>query len=283
MNDDSTCSKNADRLRSTQAVFFVVVLTRATLSFPSWRLLWERTVHTPGGNTRASIFILSSRLPYASHHSTYPTPTKEIFNQIQSVGESYRSRLRAKEKGHTAAMTTDILDERHFQNQCSLYDSPHASSSYRSTPLLTRDRRMNYITQTSAPVNSPSTLADAAAQHRHSVSTDILSVIRSFALKPFKTSSVINAATDEQGANSLGERNLRTKPPVSLLKYRPLSDGVTDHTAYTQSHRVRIWQRARKRTYVSKDSLAVLWTAEIGQKQTRGECHLSWCQDTLYC
>jgi hypothetical protein len=151
-------------------------------------------------------------------------------------------------------MATQVLDEHHFASQCSLYEStrnrlskeakfrPATTSSATlfqtaSTPRTTHHQRVKYSTQTSMPAN---TSTNNSIHNRHSTSTDLLSVIRSFALKPFKTSSMTNAMAEGQTNNVVGGHHIHTKPPVSLLKYRPLSDNLTHHTTCTQSTRVCI-------------------------------------------
>jgi hypothetical protein len=65
-------------------------------------------------------------------------------------------------------------------------------------------------------------------------------MFRTFAMKPFRTSSMTNAIVEGQINNGTGGNHTHAKPPVSLLKYRPLSENVTDHTSYTQATRVCI-------------------------------------------
>ncbi|CAF0980432.1 unnamed protein product [Adineta steineri] len=143
-------------------------------------------------------------------------------------------------------MSTDVLDEHHFKSQCSLYESTHTKlakdtirlstttstilgTSSMSTP--TRYRRVKYPTQINA---SSSSSSSNSIHNRHSGSTDILSLIRSFAMKPFKASSMTNAVAGGQTRNVISGSNTHSKHAVNLLRYRPLSDVVTDHDSYTQ-------------------------------------------------
>ncbi|CAF0844199.1 unnamed protein product [Adineta ricciae] len=144
-------------------------------------------------------------------------------------------------------MSADVFDEHYFQNQCSLYESTRAKlpkdtirlSSATSTVLgtssmstPTRYRRVKYPTQ----INTSSSLSSTNSIHnRHSASTDIFSLIRSFAMKPFKTSSMTNAVAGGQTSNVISGSHTHSKAPVNLLRYRPLSDVLTDHDSYTQS------------------------------------------------
>ncbi|CAF0939529.1 unnamed protein product [Adineta steineri] len=144
-------------------------------------------------------------------------------------------------------MATDVLDEHRFTSQHSLYEPrrnrflkegkrrPTTSSTAAlydtASTSGVRSRRIRYATQTSAPPTNNS------SQNRHSVSNDFLSLFRSLAMKPFKTSSMTNAITEGQANNIIGGNQINTKPPVSLLRYRPLSDTVIDETSYTQSTR----------------------------------------------
>ncbi len=156
-------------------------------------------------------------------------------------------------------MTTDVLDENHFKTQCSLYESnrtiltkdsirlPTSTSTVLGTSSMStpgRHQRVKYPTQSSASASSLSSMN--SIHNRHSGSSDILSLIRSFAMKPFKTSSMTNAMIEGQTNNIIGGNQINSKPSVSLLKYRPLSDSVTDHTSYTQSTRVCIQKRKYK-------------------------------------
>ncbi|CAM4910708.1 unnamed protein product [Rotaria socialis] len=146
-------------------------------------------------------------------------------------------------------MATDVLDESRFKNQCTLYDSTRAQitkdslhkPTTTSTTVLSsssmsatnHNRRVKYSTQT----HSPSSHSLSHSIHnRNSGSTDLFTFIRSFAMKPFKASSMANAVAGGETSNVIGGSNLRSKSSVSLLKYRPLSDVLTDHTSYSQSH-----------------------------------------------
>ena len=102
---------------------------------------------------------------------------------------------------------------------------------------VTHNQRVKYSTQTNISSSHSST---NSIHNRHSGSTDILSLIRSFAMKPFKTSSMTNAIAGGQTSNVIGGTNIPTKSPVNLLRYRPLSDVLTDHASYTQSTHVCI-------------------------------------------
>jgi hypothetical protein len=151
-------------------------------------------------------------------------------------------------------MATDVLDEHRFSSQCSLYE-PHGNRLSKETKhhetksslttiftttsvtSNTRPRREKYSTQSSAPINS---VTNNSINHRNSVSNDFLSVIRTFAMKPFRTTSMTNAVTEGQTNNVIGSNHVHAKPPVSLLKYRPLSDSVFDHISYSQPTHVCI-------------------------------------------
>jgi hypothetical protein len=142
-------------------------------------------------------------------------------------------------------MTTDVLDEHRFKTQCALYESTHIQltndSIHRpSTSVLnpsTHHQRVKYPTQTSRPSSHSSM---NSIHHRHSGSTDILSFLRSIAMKPFKTSSMTNALAGGQASNVIGDSHTHSKSPVNLLRYRPLSDVLTDHASYTQPTHVCI-------------------------------------------
>ena len=141
-------------------------------------------------------------------------------------------------------MAADILDERRFKSQCSLYESGKDSqtrpSSTATTPILRQPsmstiehhRRVKYPTQSGVPSSHAST---NSIHNRHSGSTDILSLIRSFALKPFKSSSMSNSIAAGQTNAVIGGANIRSKASVNLLGYRPISDVLTDHASSTQS------------------------------------------------
>lgn len=151
-------------------------------------------------------------------------------------------------------MATDVLDEHHFKSQRSHYDSnrtkltkdssirlPTATSTVLGTSSMStpaRNRRVKYPTQTSASSTSLSSMN--SIHSRHSGSSDILSLIRSLAMKPFKTASMTNAVAGGQTSNVISGSNTHGKPPVNLLRYRPLSDVLTDHDSYIQSTHVCI-------------------------------------------
>lgn len=149
-------------------------------------------------------------------------------------------------------MATDVLDESRFKNQSSLYDSTHVeikkdslqnptttSTVLDTLPMSTpnHNRHAKYSTQTALP--STHSLSHSI-HNRHSGSAALFTIIRSFAMKPFKTSSMTNALAGGETSNVIGGTNLRNKSSVSLLRYRPLSDVMTDQTSYTQSNHVRI-------------------------------------------
>jgi hypothetical protein len=154
-------------------------------------------------------------------------------------------------------MATGILDEHRFNSQCSLYEPvrtrspteqlrrPTTTTLYdaESIPSVTNNRRIKYSTQTSV---SSSHVTSNSIHKRHSASTDLMSLIRSFALKPFKTSSMTNAAAVGQTNNIISDNTVHTRPPVSLLRFRPLSDNVTNHSTFTQSTRVCIVKKGQR-------------------------------------
>jgi hypothetical protein len=162
-------------------------------------------------------------------------------------------------------MATDILDEHRFNSQCSLYESTRiqltkdsirrpttttTTSTVLSAPSMStiaRNSRVKYPTQTNLPSSHSST---NSIHNHHSGSTDILSFIRSFAMKPFKTSSMTNAIAGGQTSDVIGGTNTHTKSPVNLLRYRPLSDVLTDHASYTQSTHVCIDRQTCVGTYI---------------------------------
>lgn len=151
-------------------------------------------------------------------------------------------------------MTTDVIDDHRFKNQCSLYEPtnrrltkeakhfPTAASTKTlyepsATPSTNNNRR--YRTNTLTSVSSNPTNANNT-QSRHSSSNDLLSIIRSVAMRPFKTSSTVNTVTEGQSTNVIGGSQVQDKTSVSLLKYRPLSDCVSNQASYGQSTRVCI-------------------------------------------
>lgn len=154
-------------------------------------------------------------------------------------------------------MSTDVFDEHYFQKQCSLYDSkrvklrkdtvrmsPTTSTVLDQSPMSApaRHRRVKYPTQ----INNASSPGHSI-HNRHSASTDILSLIRSFAMKPFKTSSMTNAFAGGQTSNVISGEHPSSKASVNLLRYRPLSDVLTDHDSYTPSTHVCMCRQANKR------------------------------------
>ena len=178
---------------------------------------------------------------------------------LSSDGKNLRiinSEQRTREK---TIMATDVLDERRFKTERSLYEPTHGRSTRglarrsigtsastlmetSSMPTATTQRRVKYQTQTGAPVH-PST--GNSIHNRHSSSTDFLSLLRSLALRPFKLSSMVSAATDGQATMNIADNNTHARPTVTLVKFRPMSDGVTDQSSYAQSTRVCIKQRQR--------------------------------------
>jgi hypothetical protein len=149
-------------------------------------------------------------------------------------------------------MATEVLEEHRFTSQSSLYEPSRTrlpkegkrrtvagstTTIYETASTTARPRRVKYSTQNSMPTNH---VTNNSIHHRHSVSNDFLSLFRSFAIKPFKTSSMTNAVAEGQTNNVINGNNVHAKPPVSLLRYRPLSDNLTEHTSYTQSTRVCI-------------------------------------------
>lgn len=155
-------------------------------------------------------------------------------------------------------MATDVLDEHRFKSQTSLYESartriPKNTSrhtltgstatiySTASTNPNVRPRRVKYSTQSSVPTNT----VNNSIHHRNSVSNDIISLFRSFTMRPFRTTTTMtNAAAEGQTNNIISGNNTHSKPPVSLIKYRPISDNITDYTSsHTDSTRVCILER----------------------------------------
>ena len=143
-------------------------------------------------------------------------------------------------------MTTGITDDHVFTSQCSIYDSPRVRSPKETRPVLgtpsmpssaAHRRQVKYPTQASMASPRPST---NSIHHRHSGSADLMSVIRSLALKPFKASSMTDAVAGGQTSNVISGSQLPNKSSVNLLRYRPLSDVLPDQTSFTQSTSVCI-------------------------------------------
>jgi hypothetical protein len=156
-----------------------------------------------------------------------------------------------KEADLDTTMATGVVDEHRFKSQCSLYEPPRVRPSTEQQQIIRRPTtagdlpgakatsagvttRVKYSTQTSV---SSGHVANSI-HSRHSVSGDLMSLIRSIAMKPFKASSLASATAGGQTSNIVGGNSVHAKPQVNLVRYRPLSDGVTDHVAYTQSTRV---------------------------------------------
>ena len=154
-------------------------------------------------------------------------------------------------------MATDVLEERRFKSQRSLYEPTRVRSTRgqarRSTgtsastlmeassmSAATAQRRVKYLTQSGEPAHQST---GNSIHNRHSSSTDLLSLLRSLALRPFKPSSMASAATDGQATANIADNNTHARPRVTLVKFRPVSDSVTDQSSYAQSTRVCIEQR----------------------------------------
>lgn len=154
-------------------------------------------------------------------------------------------------------MTTDVLNEPRCATQNLSYDSVREpvlrSTSSPATitktagavlgtttttaATTTNSRRMKYSTQTNLSTPRPS----ASSMHqRHSGPADILSILRSIALKPFRTASMNEAVAGGHTSNVIGGSTSHNRTPVNLLRYRPLSDALIDQNPYTQSTRVCI-------------------------------------------
>ncbi|CAF4836486.1 unnamed protein product, partial [Rotaria sp. Silwood1] len=151
-------------------------------------------------------------------------------------------------------MATDVLDENRFKNQCSLYEStrvqlskdsinhPPTTSTVLNSPSMsttTHNRRVKYPTQTNLP--SSHSLSNSI-HNRHSGSSDIFTFIRSFAMKPFKTSSMTNAVAGGETSNVIGGSNMRNKSSAveEFLKHMEWSVNST-----TEETRVK-WNTAMK-------------------------------------
>ena len=144
-------------------------------------------------------------------------------------------------------MTTGVTDDLVFTSQCSIYDSPRVRMSKEtrtvlgtpsmSTPATAHRRHVKYPTQASVASPRPS---NNSIHHRHSGSADLMSVIRSLALKPFKASSMTDAVAGGQTSNVISGSQLPNKSSVNLLGVRPLSEVLPDQTSFTQSTSVCI-------------------------------------------
>lgn len=189
------------------------------------------------------VVVLRNCLLSALKKNIFYTPTlfdtlRKEKNRKQRKKTRNLSKYKRKEEKKRDTMATDILDKQRFKNQCSLYESTRlplendAINRSNSTAMskINQNHRKKYATQT------PTTSNNSHRQH-HSESTDILSLIRSFAFKPFKTSSMANTFTGGQAHHPVlsDSQMSTTKSSVNLLNFRPLSDVVTDHASYTQS------------------------------------------------
>ena len=155
-------------------------------------------------------------------------------------------------------MTTDVFDEHRFTSQLSLYEPVRRRVSKEttrhtrtnssvtifeteSTNSINRPQRIKYSTQQTISSSSSTT---TSVQQRNSGSNDFISLFRTFAMKPFRTSSMINSAGEGQITNTTTSNHSNGKPTISLLKYRPLSENVSDQTPNIQSTRVCIQKDA---------------------------------------
>ena len=159
-------------------------------------------------------------------------------------------------------MTTDVLNEPRCATQDLSYDSvrepvlrstsspatitktastvlstPSISGTTTTTATTANSRRMKYSTQTNLSTPRPSA---SSIHQRHSGPADILSILRSIALKPFRTASMNEAVAGGHTSNVIGGSTSHNRTPVNLLRYRPLSDALIDQNPYTQSTRVCI-------------------------------------------
>jgi hypothetical protein len=159
-------------------------------------------------------------------------------------------------------MTTDVLNEPRCATQDLPYDSvrepvlrstsspatitktagtvlgtPSILTTTTTTTATPNARRMKYSTQTNLSTPRPST---NSMHQRHSGPTDILSILRSIALKPFRTASMNEAVAGGHTSNVIGGSTSNSRTPVNLLRYRPLSDALIDQNPYAQSTRVCI-------------------------------------------
>ena len=160
-------------------------------------------------------------------------------------------------------MATDVFDEHRFSSQMSLYEPTRARLSKDTTRhartgsstnvfetgsinSISRPPRVKYSTQQSSSSNP--TTSNNSAQPRNSGSNDLISLFRTFAIKPFRTSSMINTGGETQvnnnnNNNALTGNQAHGKTAISLLKYRPLSENVAEQTPNIQPTRVCIEQR----------------------------------------
>lgn len=160
-------------------------------------------------------------------------------------------------------MATDVFDEHRFSSQMSLYEptrtrlsndtTRHARTGSSttvfetsSTNSISRPQRVKYSFQQNSTTNNSN-------QQRNSGSNDLISLFRTFAIKPFRTSSMINTGGEGQINNQNNNNNNNTltgnqahgKTNISLLKYRPLSENVSDPTPNIQPTRVCIEKRKK--------------------------------------
>lgn len=189
-------------------------------------------------------------------------------------------------------MATDVLDEHRFTSQISLYQPPrtrlakdgkHRASAGSTTTLYetastssgSRSRRLRYATQSSAPISTAST---PPSHTRHSSSNDFISLFRSLAMKPFKTSLATNVGSEGQSNNIIGGSATHSRPPVSLLKYRPLSDSVAERSPYVQSTRVCIRTRPAK----SRERAGVrTCSSDHTVDDCKHDCAVAICSDSF--
>ena len=140
-------------------------------------------------------------------------------------------------------MTTDVLDEhQRLKYQTTQEISRHSSTKpvLAATAMATNNpnqRRTKYPTQSSLPSARP---ASSSIHQRHSGGSDFFSILRSFALKPFRTASMSEAMAGGQTSNVISGATVPNQSPVNLLRYRPLSDMVIDRNSYAQSTEVSI-------------------------------------------
>ena len=157
-------------------------------------------------------------------------------------------------------MATDVFDEHRFSSQMSLREPTRTRLSKdttryartgssttvfetESTNSISRPQRVRYSMQQNLSSNH-STTNNSSVQQRNSGSNDLISLFRTFAIKPFRTSSMINTGGEGPITNTSTGNQTHGKPAVSLLKYRPLSENVSDPIGNIQPTRVCIAKRS---------------------------------------
>lgn len=181
-------------------------------------------------------------------------------------------------------MTSDVLEDYQWTARNLSHETNNEMGRRVTTkPVLTSttitngntNRRSKFSTGNQVSSTRSST---TALNQRQSPSADFFSVLRSFARKPFRGSSMSNTLTGEQSRNVISGTNASNRSPVNLLRVRPLSSVEIDQSPFRQLNEVSSFETDQNKSIErKKETLRNIFLTRFDHRQIIVLSQFSFC------